>query len=191
MNKQKEYPRIGIRRCSVLILAVLLLTLSTVQAAPPEPYLVKDINLRPESSAPSDLTEVNGTLFFSAADSSSGRELWKSDGTEAGTVRVKDVNPGPGSSEPGYLTNVNGTLFFRAADSSSGWELWKSDGTEAGTVRVKDIRPGNDSSAPAYLTNVNGTLFFSADDGSSGGELWALVTVNQVYLPLVLRQSNG
>jgi hypothetical protein len=38
---------------------------------------------------------------------------------------------------------------------------------------------------------VNGTLFFRADDGSSGEELWALVTVQQVYLPLVLRQSNG
>jgi ELWxxDGT repeat protein len=86
---------------------------------------------------------------------------------------------------------VNGTLFFGADDGSSGWELWQSDGTEAGTVRVRDIYPGTGSSSPEWLTNVNGTLFFSADDGSHGSELWALVTVCQVYLPLVLRQSNG
>lgn len=76
MNKQKEYSHIGIRRFVVLILAVLLLTLSTVKAAPPEPYLVKDINLSACSSFPFGLTEVNGTLFFSANDSSHGRELW-------------------------------------------------------------------------------------------------------------------
>ena len=44
---------------------------------------------------------------------------------------------------------------------------------------------------PSELTNVNGTLFFNADDGSHGRELWALVASYQVYLPLVLRQSNG
>ena len=76
MNKQKEYSRSGIRRCSVLILAVLLLTLSTVQAAPPEPYLVKDIYPGTGSSSPYYLTNVNGTLFFGADDGSHGRELW-------------------------------------------------------------------------------------------------------------------
>ena len=39
-------------------------------------------------------TDVNGTLFFTSFESGSGRELWKSDGTAAGTVLVKDVNPG-------------------------------------------------------------------------------------------------
>src|SRR5205085_10384359 len=36
------------------------------------------------SSAPAQLTNVNGTLFFSVSDPSSGAELWKSDGTTAG-----------------------------------------------------------------------------------------------------------
>ena len=66
-----------------------------------------------------------------------GTELWKSDGTESGTVLVEDINPG-GSSFPQYLTNVAGTLFFFANDGNSGQELWKSDGTATGTVLVKD-----------------------------------------------------
>src|SRR5262249_48897227 len=112
-----------------------------------------------------------------------GDELWKSDGTEQGTVLVKDIYPGRESSDPTYLTNVNSTLFFTAFEPNTGYELWKSDGTEAGTVLVKDIYPGftyNDytgefyvnSSYPQDLTNVNGTLFFTADDGVYGDELW-------------------
>ena len=66
---------------------------------------------------PRQLTNVNGTLFFTANVGASGSELWRSDGTEAGTVLVKDIYPGSASSSPYQLTNVNGTLFF-TADSS-------------------------------------------------------------------------
>ena len=126
----------------------------------------------PVSSSPGNLTNVNGTLFFTADDGSSGVELWKSDGTAAGTVRVADLIPGSAGSSPSFLTNLNGTLFFAAFDYAKGSELWKSDGTAAGTVRVADIIPGSGSSSPRNLTNVNGTLFFTANDGSSGYELW-------------------
>ena len=43
-----------------------------------------------------------------------GSELWKSDGTSAGTVLVKDIRPGALFSRPQNLTNSNGTLFFSA-----------------------------------------------------------------------------
>ncbi|MBI4945380.1 MAG: T9SS type A sorting domain-containing protein [Bacteroidetes bacterium] len=115
-------------------------------------------------------TNVNGTLFFTANDGTNGYELWKSDGTDVGTVIVKDINL-TGSSNSAYLTNVNGVLFFTANDSTNGYELWKSDGTDAGTVIVKDINPTG-SSNPAYLTNVNGVLFFTSNDSTNGYELW-------------------
>ena len=114
----------------------------------PEPYLFKDINPGPESSGIQELTNVNGTLFFAADDGVHGWELWKSDGTAAGTVMVKDIYPGSANSSPLYLTDVNGTLFFSADDDVHGYELWKSDGTAAGTVMVKDINPGGGWSIP-------------------------------------------
>jgi ELWxxDGT repeat protein len=120
----------------------------------------------------SNLTNINGTLFFSADDGTNGRELWKSDGTEAGTVLVKDIQPGGESASPRYLTNINGTLFFTADNGTAGTELWKSDGKAERTVLVKDIFPGGRSASPGKLTNVNATLFFTADNGTSGFELW-------------------
>jgi ELWxxDGT repeat protein len=140
------------------------------------PFLVKDINPGTGNSNPTNLVNVNGTLFFTASTPGLGVELWRSDGTAAGTVLVKDVVAGTGSSNPAQLTNVNGTLFFTVDDGVNGRELWKSDGTAAGTVLVKDINPGSGSGFSFLLTdtllNLNGTLFFTANDGVNGVELW-------------------
>src|SRR5262249_6281062 len=96
-------------------------------------------------------------------------QLWKSDGTAAGTVQVKDIYTWPG---PTSLTTVNRTLYFTANDATHGSELWKSDGTAAGTVLVKDIVDGSASSNPSNLTNVNGTLSFAANDSTGASRLW-------------------
>ncbi|MEG4914588.1 ELWxxDGT repeat protein [Microcoleus sp. B7-D4] len=141
--------------------------------------LVKDINPGVNSGLShkydGNFTNVNGTLYFTADDGTNGYELWKSDGTAAGTVLVKDINPGTSAflGFP-YMENVNGTLYFTADDGTNGYELWKSDGTTAGTVLVKDIRPASVTSLPENLTNVNGKLYFTANDGINGIELWSL-----------------
>lgn len=100
---------------ALLALLLALGAVLPVQAAG-EPFLVRDINTQPStmSSYLSELMNVNGTLFFSTDDGINGRELWKSDGTAAGTVIVEDIRPGTDSSSPHLLTNVNGTLYFAA-----------------------------------------------------------------------------
>jgi ELWxxDGT repeat protein len=51
-------------------------------------------------------------------------ELWKSDGTDAGTELVSVINPGPGGSNPRDMINVDGALFFHATDGVNGDERW-------------------------------------------------------------------
>jgi ELWxxDGT repeat protein len=151
--------------CGLALAAVLIGIAAqpgSARAATLTAALVKDIDPA-GSSSPYPLIAIGGTLFFVADDGPHGFELWKSDGTEAGTVMVKDINPSvdyEGDFAPDWLTNVGGTLFF-SGDDGTGRELWKSDGTEVGTVMVKDIG--------AYLlADVGGTLFFVVE----GSELW-------------------
>ena len=106
-------------------------------------FLVKDINTDTVSSNPSNLTSVNGTLFFTADDNAHQLGLWKSDGTAAGTTLVKEIFPDSIISDLYNFTNVGGTLFFATRDQSSQVsELWKSDGTPAGTGVVKSFGTG-------------------------------------------------
>src|SRR6185503_18010682 len=97
---------------------------------------------------PYSLRPVGSTLFFGAWTPAQGDELWKTDGTTAGTVLLKDIVPGSPDSFPSHLTDVGATLFFAAFDTTNGTELWKSDGTSGGTTVVKDIWPGGSDGDP-------------------------------------------
>jgi ELWxxDGT repeat protein len=88
---------------------------------------VKDI--RPQSQTgleagtpPTALTAVDGLLYFAVNDGVSGEELWRSDGTAEGTVRVADLVPGGGSSNPRAFTPFGGGLLVVARDEAAGAE---------------------------------------------------------------------
>jgi len=129
--------------------------------------MVKDILSRSVPGGGSDLrgfAQMGSDVYFTATDDTHGTELWRSDGTEAGTVMVKDINP-TSDSGPGDFVSIGSTLYFSADDVTLTNGLWKSDGTEAGTVKVKDLYP-------SYSTALGNTLYFRANVGPNGRELY-------------------
>lgn len=127
------------------------------------------------SSDPSSGVQMGGFFYFAASEGpngSTGRELWRTDGTPAGTTLVRDIRPGAADSSPRLFTVAGNTLYFVADDGAHGEELWKSDGTPGGTLLVKDIRPGTGDSSTALRAVMGNTVLFTADDGSNGRELW-------------------
>jgi len=155
---------------------------------------VKDIYPGPNGSAPSALAVVDSTLYFSANDGVSGYELWKSDGSAEGTVRLADLYPGStGSLAEAIVALPDGRAVFAAGHEQFGRELWQSDGTAEGTRLLTDLAPGLESSNPTALTVTGNQLCFVADNGQTGRELWCIpadstpFNPSYLYLPTIGR----
>lgn len=155
----------------ILLFAFFLVNASPSVNYPPIPHQVKNIAQGTQSSNPTDFIDVNGTLYFQAADGEYGHELWQSDGTNSGTVSIRHFGdaayynlatpiPGMNPLEPSFspdlhsLVELDDIIYF-VYDSN----LWRSDGTELGTYEI-DSSPGT----PSNLTKGNGLLFFSWED---------------------------
>ncbi|MCP3058214.1 hypothetical protein LXT21_05495 [Myxococcus sp. K38C18041901] len=117
----------------------------------------------------SDMVDVQGTLYFTT-QATAGITLWRSNGTDVGTVPVKTFQ-GLTAAVSG-LTAAGSKVFFKAFDVASGLELWVSDGTAAGTKLVKDLTPGLDGSTLLNAAEVNGQLLFYRLTSALKTELW-------------------
>src|SRR3954447_719248 len=142
--------------------------------------LIGDINPAGDS-VPIGWATVKGVAYFEAYDGHGagdhGFELWRTDGTIAGTKLVRDIAPGPDDSSPGEFASFDDKLYFQARGrSGNDAELWRSNGTKAGTKLVKEFFPGPEGGFPKTLTGVGGTLFLSARDVAHGAEPWTLTT---------------
>ena len=145
-------------------------------------YAIKDVfqdttNFSGLEFDPQGLTALNNELIFFQDDGLHGRELWKTDGTSAGTGLVADIFTGSTSGvlyDYYYETAVmNNHVFFAARDDINGLELWKTDGTQSGTQIVLDIQAGLRGSFPHNLWVNDSTVFFAAYEASTGVELWS------------------
>ena len=145
----------------ILLFATLLGTSLSLKAQTPQ---LININQEQLSSDPTNITEFNGKLYFSAQDGASGYEPMEYDNSKALGERVsvvKDIRPGSQSSYPSNFAVVGGKLYFTAT-SNNGANVFEYDGTNP----LKET-PG--ASVNLYsqnsLVEFKGKLFY----GVSGG----------------------
>lgn len=115
-----------------------------------------------------ELTEMNGTLYFTANNGNYDYQVWRSDGTSSGTYKVTTSL----NDRPTNFTVVGNQLYFRARDDSNNVrKVWITDGTEGGAHVVKHFNPDHTQhwyDAIAFKDK----LFFSQVTATYGAELW-------------------
>lgn len=125
------------------------------------------------------LGAAGGRTYFEGITAATGLELWRTDGTPAGTFLLLDATPGPDPTY-GFRNFAAGdpwSYFYRHLPET-GWEPWRTDGTPEGTALLADLNPGEAGSGGGWSNEfrVNGFrgpyFYFFADDGTHGREVW-------------------
>ena len=122
------------------------------------------------------LVGMNGYVLCIATGSAFGsQELWRSDGTAAGTYRVAVTVSVPIAGLPGFdqqqgplLQKVGDRVLIIGSDAQNGPQLWSSDGTAANTVRLTSASEPANSSFPFVIfhATLGGIAYFSISDGA-------------------------
>jgi ELWxxDGT repeat protein len=124
-----------------------------------------------------ELTNVNGTLFFvvgyfNIGDAEPKRyEVWRSNGTSAGTQQVSDLNGTDGGYGVYSLTAIGDQLYFVTNEPTTGNQLWRTDGTTSGTTAISYLSPSF-VFVTVTIAESNGKVYFPANRDSAGFELW-------------------
>lgn len=145
------------------VLLALIGSLMAVSLQAATPYLVKEINenIAPASSYPDDFLPFGSLVLFTTNDyQGTPRELWRTDGTSAGTFKLAGV--------PESVVVWNGKAWF----TSGG--LWSTDGTVAGTqkltlpVATPALAPTHLMAGPAHLYFFNAGRLWRTDGTTAG-----------------------
>lgn len=111
---------------------------------------------------------IGGILYYSMDDGVHGSQIWRTDGTSAGTAMVTDIDASSrDGATPIDLTDFDGTLYFiaetigYAADPT----LYETDGTPNGTLLVQ-------GKTTYIVGQIGNELYFTGIDSSGNLQLY-------------------
>lgn len=117
--------------------------------------------------------KIGNTIYFELINSTTtpqGFELWRTDGTTAGTYQVKDF--GQDYSIASNFMAFNNNIYFITNSTTYGDYIWKSDGTNAGTSPLKQISTSTNANGFPSYSATSTALYFAANNSINGKELW-------------------
>lgn len=100
--------------------------------------------------------------YFAGSEDCCDLELWRTDGTPAGTAPIRAFNEGSdirATAQESRLVFSFSTGLHRS--------LWSTDGSEAGTIRLARVGSSNGALEP-----FNGRVVFAVTNADAGDELW-------------------
>lgn len=153
-------------QCAALVVSLVLGMWPLLRpAAAQTPQLLVDGNPLPGvSSNPTSFGRgpTDGTVWLAFDDGVHGTQLWLSDATAAGTVRVTGFPPGAIF----RWTFTMADLAVFVVERSAITELWRTDGTPAGTILLHTATPTSGFTYPTADV-AHGSVLWFADGGST------------------------
>lgn len=173
LPKRHRCALLGVFSISAVLTAVLYAAGSAIRPV----QLVVDLNTRPvsrDSDPQFALCDVGPYKLLFADDKVHGRELWRTDGTAAGTILLADTEPDPrvGATLLCIGKSSSGVLYYEGRTEATGIELWRTDGTPAGTHVVRDINPGTGHGFVGAVGFVGTELVFIASPTADSRQVW-------------------
>ncbi len=157
------------------------LSLWQTAGSPATTTRVKSINtIKPQSGYQARLTVSHDELILSFASAGRGLEIWRSNGTEAGTSFVHAF----AESEPSAAAehcSVHLTSLFCVAKSASGQRfVW-----QYANGRASNVSGMLGGSIDSELQLLGERLYFAHDDGVHGSELWQVAVETNQFAPTI------
>ncbi len=117
-------------------------------------------------------------MFLSSGSQIASLDLWRSDGTSAGTYRVAVVHPSSADFselQSPVFEKVGAYVVYISSNSEHGSQLWSSDGTSANTVRLTNAaKPANAAYQVAIPIGVKADRgYFTISDGANA-DTWSV-----------------
>lgn len=134
------------------------------------------------------MASAGGVAYLGVTDAEQRPEIWRTDGTVEGTVRVSALAAGAPTGRVLAPAVVNGLLFFWVSTPGAPTSLWTSDGTEAGTRRLGEIGLAWTWPTLSFAAAVEGRLFFASGD-ANGSTLWVSDGTANGTIPLMRRRD--
>ncbi len=155
--------------------------------------LVKTFDHTNQMIEPFGLPVLNGELYLFMKPKKSDPEIWKTDGTAAGTERIivlERPENKPNASTPNPVL-AKTRIFFQHDDGVNGPALWVTDGSKKGTRMVKDCNPSTTKGYPRFIQALGDSdnVIFHANDGN-GIKIWFSDGTEAGTYP-ILPEQNG
>ena len=121
------------------------------------------------SNTNSFLGRLGGHLYFLQRIDGLGRsQLWRTDGTAAGTEAIFEFQASIDSPKGAVM---GGRLYFMGYEPTTDGELWTTDGTPGGTELIDDIYPDTNWSSFQTFAATSTHVFFRSYDPLHGWEI--------------------
>jgi ELWxxDGT repeat protein len=147
------------------------------------PQMLKDVFPGNNSGTIQQIVKTGNYVFFNEDDDDADTypSLFRTDGTNAGTVKLNLTYPGYISSKAEMLTPLGNKVVFAGDNFTNYGEIWSSDGTQAGTVAIERFQPINNRIPVVEIKTMGSYSYYSVIDKSAGDNL------NHAYL----RRTDG